>query len=145
MNKKYENLDTNISRIERTLQKIKEKEMTSLNLKGSCVRILMIIDESNEELTASKLSKISGFDKAHISRILKDLYDRNLIAYTGKKYAAKILLTDEGNKVVTFIKGKIEFYVDKAGKNLKEEDRQIFYRVLALIADNLEKIYGEEK
>ncbi len=140
MNKRYENLDTDISRIEKALQKIKEKEMKSFNLKGSSVRILMILNQSTGSLTASSLSKASGFDKAHISRVLKGLLEQGLISHSTQKYASKINLTEKGKEICTSINSKIDYYVQKAGYNLDDSERQIFYKVLSAIAGNLEEV-----
>ncbi len=144
MNKRYENLDTDISRIEKSLQKIKEKEMRSFNLKGSSVRILMILNQSVGGMTASTLSKTSGFDKAHISRVLKELCKQDLISHSTQKYASKISLTDKGKEICSSINQKIDFYVQKAGYNLDDSERQIFYKVLSMIANNLEEINQKE-
>ncbi len=140
MNKRYENLDTDISRIDKALQKIKEKEMKSFNLKGSSVRILMILNQSTNSLTASSLSKASGFDKAHISRVLKGLLEQGLISHSDQKYASKINLTEKGKEICASINTKIDDYVQRAGYNLDEQERQIFYKVLSAIAGNLEKV-----
>lgn len=140
MNKRYENLDTDISRIEKSLQKIKEKEMKSFNLKGSSVRILMILNQSTCSLTASSLSKASGFDKAHISRVLKGLLEQELISPSSQKYASKITLTEKGKEICASINSKIDYYVQKAGYNLDDNERQIFYKVLSAIAGNLEEV-----
>ena len=109
MNKRYENLDTNISRIERSLQKIKEKEMNSFHLKGSSIRILLILNEQEEGLTAAKLCKITSFDKAHISRVLKDLKTQELISQSENKYASLIKLTEKGKEICIFALQKIDF------------------------------------
>lgn len=144
MNKRYENLDTNISRIERSLQKIKEKEMNSFHLKGSSIRILLILNEQEEGLTAAKLCKITSFDKAHISRVLKDLKVQELISQSENKYASLIKLTEKGKEICIFALQKIDFYVQKAGNNLDDEERKVFYKVLSTIASNLEDICKEE-
>lgn len=145
MNKRYEKFDSTISVIERTLQKIKEKEMQNFDLKGSSVRILTILNDSEKSYTAADLSRLSGFDKAHISRILKELSAKELICYESeKKYATSIILTKKGKQVSDAVLKKIDYYVSIAGKDLTVKERTVFYTTLEKIANNLELLYGEE-
>lgn len=145
MNKRYEKFDSTISVIERTLQKIKEKEMQQFQLKGSSVRILTILNDESKSYTAADLSRLSGFDKAHISRILKELSEKELIRYESeKKYATSITLTKQGKQVSDSVLKRIDYYVSVAGKDLNEKERIAFYNTLEKIAHNLELLYGEE-
>lgn len=145
MNKRYEKFDSTISVIERTLQKIKEKEMQQFQLKGSSVRILTILNDESKSYTAADLSRLSGFDKAHISRILKELSEKELIRYESeKKYATSITLTKQGKQVSDSVLKRIDYYVSVAGKDLNGKERVAFYNTLEKIAHNLELLYGEE-
>ena len=58
------------------------------------------------------------------------------------------MLTEKGRDIAEKISEKIDGIVGKASLGLSEENREIFYRSLMLISDNLEKIckeYGEKE
>lgn len=142
MIQRFENLTNGVSRIYKDIQKIKKQETDSLGLKGTHVMCLYYLNSHPEGLTAADLCELCKEDKAGISRILSDLEQRSLICYTysqdQKKYRAKACLTDTGKQQAREVTNRILHAVMEGSKGITEKEREIFYRVLFQIADNLD-------
>ena len=69
---------------------------------------------------------------------------KGLVSREGDKnnnmYRAKLILTDEGKKAADYVSERAERAVNAAGQGLSEEDRKIFYGVLAIFEANLRRI-----
>lgn len=147
MIQRFEKFTTGITRIYKSIQKIKKHKMSTLGLKGTHVMCLYYLSRHSEGLTASKLCRLCSEDKAGISRILADLEQKKLIRYEqsegGKKYRAKALLTREGLLESRKLTKLILRAVEAGGKGLTEKDLEVFYHALFIIADNLERAYLE--
>lgn len=144
MSQRFEKLTIGVTRIYKSIQKIKKARMNSLGLKGTHVMCIYYLSQHPEGLTASDLCNMCKEDKAGISRILSDLESRGFICYDSslqeRRYRAKAVLTDTGRTHARKISDLIMHAVDAGGQGLTEKEREIFYRVLFLIADNLEQL-----
>lgn len=145
MTDRFENLTYGISSIYKSLQRIKRHKMNSIGLKGTHVMCIYFLNLYHNGLTASDLCEKCKEDKAGISRILAELYENDFIYYEDnnsekKKYRAKILLTEKGLKSAKELNQMILESTDKAGTGLTDEERQIFYKALFIIADNLNNL-----
>lgn len=144
MSQRFEKLTIGVTRIYKSIQKIKKVRMNSLGLKGTHVMCIYYLSQHPEGLTASDLCDMCREDKAGISRILSDLESRGFICYDTalheRRYRAKAILTDTGRAHARKISDLIMHAVDAGGQGLTEEERETFYRVLFLIADNLEQL-----
>lgn len=99
MIQRFEKLVTGITRIYKSVQKIKKNQMHILGLKGTHVMCIHYLSRYPEGLTAASLCQLCNEDKAGISRILADLEQKKLICYEqarNRKYRAKALLTEAG-------------------------------------------------
>lgn len=141
---RFENLATGVAQIYKDILKIKRYQMQSLGLKSTYVMCLYYLGRYPKGLTAAALCKLCKENKAGISRILSELIQKGFIRYdnenSSKKYRAKILLTDSGNEYATKINDGIIEAVTKGGLGITNEEREVFYRVLSRIADNLDDI-----
>jgi DNA-binding MarR family transcriptional regulator len=115
--------------------------MKGFDLKAIHVMCVYYLSENKEGLTASELCKLTLEDKAAISRALTLLQEKGYIKYDTNGYNANIKITDEGEKVAEFIMKKSQMAVEAGGSSLNDEEREIFYKALSSIADNLEKYY----
>lgn len=143
MIERFENLTTGVARIYKCIQKIKKHQMSQFGMKGTHVMCIHYLDHHPEGLTAARLCKLCGEDKAAISRILADLEKQRLIFYDSrktKKYRTNALLTDSGKAYARKIQELILHATMQGGQDINEEEREIFYRVLNQIAGNLEQI-----
>ena len=87
-------------------------------------------------------------DKAAISRSLDDLEKNGYITCAsgaGKRYKSPLRLTERGKAVGRAIGEKITRIVEAASEGLSEAERQTRYRALALVSENLERIYTHKK
>lgn len=144
---RFEKLTTGVTQIYKSIQKIKRCRMDSLGLKGTHVMCLHYLSEYSDGLTAADLCNICHEDKAGISRILSDLEKSELITYLSdgqakesKRYRAKAVLTEQGKNCAKKVAGLIMHATIAGGLGITEEERDIFYRILFKIADNLSQV-----
>lgn len=144
---RFENFATTISQIYKSIQKIKKYHMQSLGLKSTYVMCLHHLDQFPGGLTAADLCRLCKENKAGISRILSNMTQEGFIRYTtesnNKKYRAKAVLTDSGKKYALEINERIADAVAKGSLGITEQEREIFYRVLFQISENLNQLCTE--
>ena len=140
---KYELFSSSVSCLYRDIQKIERNEMTKFGLKGPHAQCLLALSRYPEGITAAKLCEICEKDKAAISRSVAELEERGLlmrIERNGLRYRAVLKLTEEGKNAAGVVNEKARQAVEQAGEGLNDAQREVFYKVLALIADNLHAI-----
>lgn len=131
-----------ISKISRSIRKIKTEEVCEYNLKSTHVSCLYHL-YSSKTLTATELCDLCCEDKSSISRSLEFLENNNfLICETTlkKRYNTLFKLTEKGLKIGKIISEKINKILNEASLGLTEENRNIMYKSLTLISNNLQKI-----
>ena len=138
-----------MAKINRNIRKIKTEEMAEFNLKSPHVSCLYYLYKA-ETLTAKELCDICEEDKANISRSIIYLETNGYLACackSQKRYKSPLILTEKGRDVAKKITEKIDHKLLSAGDGLDEESREIMYRSLSIVAENLQKIcdgYGEK-
>lgn len=147
---RFETFVTTIAQINRSIQKIKDLEMSGVHLKGAYAVLLHLLGRSPDGLTAAQLCDASGEDKAAISRALAALTADGYIvaspatAAAGKRaYRTRMTLTERGREVLAYVNSRSDFAVASVGNELSEGDRAMLYRSLATIADNLKTYISE--
>lgn len=141
MKQRFEIFVTAISQINRSIQKLKSQEMADFGLKGTHVMCLFQLQQHKEGLTSSQLAQLCDEDKAAISRSISELRARGLVQLpetTGRHYRMHITLTDAGRSVTEQMNDKIIEAVMAGAQGYSQQEREIFYRVLLQIADNLQ-------
>ena len=136
-----------IASISRSIRKIKTEEMAKWNLKSHHVSCIYYLYEK-KRLTAKELCDICEEDKANISRSIEDLEERGYLRYEShneKRYKTHFALTEKGNVIGENIHSRIEAIISQASNALSEDNRKIMYESLALINNNLQKVYDEYK
>ena len=142
MIEKFREFTSLILSLNRAIKKIKTEEMSDYNLKSVHVSCLYYIRKASS-ITAKDLVMLCGEDKASISRALSFLDNQGYIVCdngANKKYKATISLTEKGNEVATLIHHKTDSALAKAGAGVNDEDREVMYRSLKTINDNLNKL-----
>lgn len=141
MNKRYLEFNGTIANIYKSLLKIKDKEMKSMDMKAAHVDIMSYLKFHKNGLSATELSDLCQIDKGQISRAIKDLEQRGFVEITdngGKRaYGSKIILTEDGQKHASMVNHKIDKIVHSASAKLTKEERIKFYEVLMEISNNL--------
>ncbi len=141
---RFETFITTMNQVNRGIQVIKNREMEAYGLKGTHVMCLYQLKQHPEGLTAKELATLCDEDKAAISRALAIIESKGLISFIDsegkKRYRTMITLTDEGSKVCTQISQKIGELWKVYSEGISDEEREVFYRVFAIIADNLQTV-----
>ena len=140
---KYELFSSSVSCLYRDIQKIERNEMEKFGLKGPHAQCLLALSRYPEGITAAKLCEICEKDKAAISRSVAELEERGLlkrIERNGLRYRAVLKLTEEGKNAAGVVNEKARQAVEQAGEGLNDAQREVFYKVLAQIAENLHAI-----
>ena len=138
MKDRFEAFITGVTVCYKYIQRIKSLEMTELGLKGTHVTCLFYLNNHPEGLTAAQLCTLCAEDKASISRTVTDLKNRGYISKdSAKNYRAPLTLTPEGIAAAKQLDPLINRWVMSGGDGLSEEHREIFYKALAQIGENL--------
>lgn len=146
---RFETFITMMNQINRSIQIIKNREMESYGLKGAQVMCLYHLKQHEAGITSKELTSLCGEDKAAISRSLAKLESKGLISFIDiegkKRYRTMIMLSDEGRMICDKINQKIAEMVQINGEGFSEEEREVFYRVLSIIAENLQNTSIKEE
>lgn len=141
---RFETFITTMNQINRSIQIIKNREMGKYGLKGTHVMCLYQLKQHVEGLTATELATLCGEDKAAISRSLAKIESKGMISFTDvegrKRYRTVITLTEQGRNVCDQISQKIDELLQTYSNGISDEDREVFYRVFTVIADNLQEV-----
>ena len=146
---RYKDFTVLITKISRSIKRIKTFEMEEINLKSPHVSCLYYLYKEGK-LTATEICEISEEDKAQISRALDYLELHGYVVCESnqkKRYKSHFDLTVNGKEVSKHIANKIDNILDEVSNELTEEERMILYKSLNVISTNLEKINernGEE-
>ena len=146
---RYKDFTVLITKISRSIKRIKTFEMEEINLKSPHVSCLYYLYKEGK-LTATEICEISEEDKAQISRALDYLELHGYVVCESnqkKRYKSHFDLTVKGKEVSKHIANKIDNILDEVSNELTEEERMILYKSLNVISTNLEKINernGEE-
>ena len=142
---RFEQFTVSVFSITRYWNKIATEEMKEHGLKGGYALYLIILADSEDDLTAARLSEITQRDKADVSRAIALFQKQGLVENYGEnRYRAPIVLTAKGKKLTQTIRKKASHALEMAGEGLSEEMRQNMYQALEIIASNL-KDMSEDK
>ena len=140
MKERFQTFTILISKISRSIRKIQNREMAEYGLRSvhvTCLYYLYLADS----LTATELCDKCEEDKAAISRALDFLEEKGFVVCESKhakRYNSPLYLTEKGKEAGGKITDKINFVLDEICVDLTEEQRNEFYRCLAIISDSLE-------
>ena len=140
---KYAHFSLSVSRIYHDIQRIERTEMEKFGLKGPHAQTLLAIQRHPEGITAVQLCELCDKDKAAVSRSVAELEEKGMVSRgqsNGTYYRAPLTLTEKGREAARAVGEKARLAVEQAGIGLEDEERQVFYRVLALISENLHTI-----
>ena len=146
MENRYELISGSISCMYHDIQKIERVEMARYGLKGPHAQCLLAIKKHPEGITAARLCEVCEKDKAAVSRTLAELEEVGMIYRenrNGSRYRSALMLTEQGEIAAEAVVEKARMAVERAGIGFGEAEREVFYRVLAIIAGNLHKLCKE--
>lgn len=140
---RYEIISASVSSIYHDIQKIQRTEMGKYGLKGPHAQCLLAMSRFPQGVTAARLCEICEKDKAAISRTLAELEQVGMIhrqTQNGSRYRANLTLTEQGQAAARTVGETARLAVEQAGQGFDDAQREIFYHVLGMIADNLHTI-----
>lgn len=143
---RFEEFSSGIAAIYKSIQKIERDQMIPYGLKGPHVQCLVVMNRHPDGVTAAELCELCEKDKAAISRAVSELEREGMLTRGGEReriYRSPLVLTEKGKQTAEQIGQIAERAVLAAGKGLSEENREIFYAALRLIASNLQAICEE--
>ena len=150
MEERFRNFTVLITKLYRSIRKIKSEETEEYGLSNSHVSCLYYLYKE-ETLTLKELVDICLEDKAILSKATSYLETNGFIVCDSdqkKRYNGYFKLTDKGLSIAKNIASKIDNILNYASADLNEEDREILYKSLASISKRLdrfcEKYEGEE-
>ena len=132
-----------ISEIDRCWHKLAAEEMAKYELNSPHAVYLTTLYNYEEGITAAALGKLCCKNKADVSRMVSILEKKGLVrkeSCGGNLYRAKLLLTDKGKQAAEHVQQRAAIAVELAGSGMTDDEREVFYRCLELIASNLQTL-----
>ena len=142
MDERFKLFTTLVANVNRSIRRIKTEEMSEFNLKSVHVSCIYYLYREGE-LTVSELCEVCEEDKANISRAVEHLEECGYIEKRpkdSKRYKTPLELTESGRKVGVIISDKIDLIIAQASDGVSEQERNILYRSLGIICENLQNI-----
>lgn len=143
---RFERFSFAISEISRYWHKLTSEEMEKYGLKGPHSVYLLTMYRYPEGLTAPQICELCGKDKADVSRMMSIMEKNGLVIKESvyqNRYGGVFKLTEAGKAAAEFVRRRASLAVEIAGKDLTEENREMFYEALESIMSNLRKL-GKE-
>ena len=144
---RFAKFSLSIAEIDRCWHKLAAEEMEKYELNSPhAVYLTALYDAAPEGITAAQLGELCGKNKADVSRMVGILEKKGLVqkvAIGKNMYRARLLLTEEGKQAAEHVRKRAAVAVELAGSGLSEEEREIFYKALELITENLQKLSKE--
>lgn len=143
---RFERFSFAISEITRCWRKLASEELAKYGLKSPHARYLITMYKYSEGIAVPEFCEISGKDKSDASRMFAILEKKGLACKNvvdGSLYRGLWVLTDAGKVAAEKVSSRANRAVELAGKDLNEQEREIFYKVLMSITDNLSVLSRE--
>ena len=145
MQERFQMFTVLITKINRSIRRIKTEEMAEFELKSPHVSCLYYLYKS-KSLTAKELCDICEEDKAAVSRSIEYLEENGYIVCRSKaqkRYRTPLELSEKGRAAGSRIVEKIDRILERASEGICDADRQIMYQSLARISNNLQAVCNE--
>lgn len=142
---RYEKLSSSLSEISRMINRLSAQTMKDYGMRGTLAKYLLVMKRHKNGITASRLCTLCERNKADVSRALAELEELGLAEHpSGASYRAKFALTEQGYSIATSLELRASELISYVGKDITDEEREIFYRALESIAANLQAVEGKK-
>lgn len=141
MEERFRTFTVLITKLYRSIRKIKSEETEEYGLSNPHVSCLYYLYKE-ESLTLKELVDICLEDKAVLSKATTYLETNGLIVCDSnqkKRYNSYFRLTENGKVIAKNISEKIDKILDYASADMTEKEREIMYKSLLSISENLDK------
>ena len=142
MVERFEKFSLSIAEISRCWHKLASEEMKVYGLKGAHALYLTTLYRYPQGITVPELCELCLKDKSDASRMLAILEKKELVRKEGG-YGGTVQLTEAGLQAARQVRSRVCRAVEEAGKDLSAEDREIFYKALGSITENLQRLTCE--
>ncbi len=135
-----------ISEISRCWHKLAAEEMAAYGLRGAHAIYLTTMYRCGGGVTGPQLCELCGRDKSDVSRTVATLQEKGFVTKEGVNqslYRGLLKLTAQGRAAAEQVCERAALAVELAGGDLKEEERECFYRALESITGRLREISRE--
>ena len=146
MYERFETFTLLVTRLSRSIRRLKTEEMKKWGLKTHHVSCLYYLYRDSS-LTATELCELCGEDKAAVSRAIETLEEEGYIlcpSKNAKRYRSPLVLTEKGKEAGKNIIDKVEEVLRVTSADVPEEERDIMYRTLEKICISLEELCEKE-
>lgn len=140
---RFQRLTSRLSHVQKTIGRIKTLEMEKMGLKGGHAQCISCLIAHPEGLTAAEICRLTGLDKAAVSRTLRDLagcYYIRMPAEDTKRYRHLITLTEKGRTMAAFAGQEIQRCVSAGSARISDEEFYCFYETLDKLTRNLDSL-----
>ncbi len=140
---RFERFSYALAEISRCWRKLASEELAKYGLKSPHATYLTTLYKYPYGITVPKLCEISGKDKSDASRMIAILEEKGLACkkdVDGSLYRGLWSLTDEGKDAAKQVCLRASKAVELAGKDLTDEERDVFYKALESITANLNRL-----
>ncbi len=131
----------------KNVQKLLENILPDCGLKHVSIMCIRLISVSESGLSASELGSIFVYDKALISRTLRDLQERGYICRNpedeGLSRGYRMVLTEKGRELEARMSEAIGKLSLAVSAGIPQSDIEVFYNTSIRLSENLVK-YAEE-
>lgn len=135
---RFKRFSLSVFEISRCWHKLASEVMAKYDLKGPHAIYLVVLQHNPEGLTSARLAELCGRDKADVSRAVSVMEEKGLVhREQGNAYRAKLTLTESGIQAADHVCRRASVAVELAGKDISDEEREIFYHALTSITGNL--------
>ena len=148
MTDRFETFVLTINRIYRCIQRIKDREMEALGLKGSHVMCLFQLRQHPEGLTAAELAERSLEDKAAVSRAVARLEELGLVERTVSPRCRReklVSLTPAGAEAFRQVQETLGEWYGICYRGFTPEERERYDGFLTRIVENVMQFRKEEQ
>lgn len=129
-----------IHSLDKYIKAMESAEARRIGVKGVHIFMIYSLVDSPNGLTASEIARKNGNDRSLVSREIDKLCKEDIVRYNeteGKRYNAKIVLTDKGREIAkNFSKIGIEEQ-NKVRGSISMEELAVFYSVLQRMTSNV--------
>ena len=143
MMSRYELFSSAIASIYHDIQRIERTEMAKFGLKGPHAQCMVALNRYPEGITAARLCEVCEKDKAAISRIIAELEEAGMVTRENQgtsRYRAGLILTEKGISAAQVVVQAADLAVERASKDMGEQERIVFFSYLTKVAGNLHDI-----
>ena len=144
----FEIFSTSIAQLIKAVQYLKSRKMAQYGLKGTNALCLCQILESENGLTAGELATQGEIDKAQVSRCMAELIEKGFVyreETEGRRYKQKYRLTPDGEHAAKDIQATARRIQDAVGKDVSDDDLDVFYCTLYKLCENFNELLEQEQ